>query len=114
PLADVRDDEWVTLEASAVLALLKAASGNLEGADRRAAVVLGMDAAGVHPPALRAAHLARALTCAQRGERRSAAAHLAAADTTAPVAAHPLAAVHRALQASLGGVGGAPARLAHA
>src|SRR4029450_13110068 len=45
PLADVRDDEWVTLEASAMLALLKAASGNLEGADRRAAGARGIDAA---------------------------------------------------------------------
>ena len=111
PLADVRDDEWVTLEASATLALLKAASGNLDLADRRAAAVLGLDAAEVHPTALRAAHLARALSCAQRGERRSAAAHLAAADDTAPVAAHPLAAVHRALQATVGGPGGTTAWL---
>ena len=111
PLAEVRDDEWVTLEAAATLALLKAASGHLEGADRRAAVVLGIDAAEVHPTALRAAHLARTLTCAQRGERRSAAAHLAAADATAPVAAHPLATVDRALQATIGGANGATAWL---
>ena len=111
PLADVRDDEWVTLEAAAVLGLLEAASGNLEGADRRAAAVLGLDAAEVHPTALRATHLARALACAQRGERRNAAAHLAAADATAPMATNPLAAVHRALQATLGGAGGPTAWL---
>jgi LuxR family maltose regulon positive regulatory protein len=110
-LADVRDDEWVTLEAAAVLALLKAASGNLEGADRRAAAVLAVDTAEIHPTALRAAHLARALSCVQRGERRSAAAHLAAADATPPVAANPLGAVHRALQATIGGVSGATAWL---
>ncbi|HEY7071047.1 MAG TPA: LuxR C-terminal-related transcriptional regulator, partial [Acidimicrobiales bacterium] len=111
PLADVRDDEWVTLEAAAVLSLLKAASGNLDPADRRAATVLGIDAAEVHPTALRATYLARALSCAQRGERRSAAAHLAAADATGPVAAHPLALVHRALQATVGGAGGGTAWL---
>jgi LuxR family maltose regulon positive regulatory protein len=100
-LADVGDDEWTTLEASAVLALVHAASGNLEGADRRAAPVLASDAAEVHPTALRAVHLARALCCAQRGERRSADAHLAAADAAGPVAARPLAAVQRALHATV-------------
>jgi LuxR family transcriptional regulator, maltose regulon positive regulatory protein len=108
-LADVRDDEWTTMEASAVLALVHAASGHLDGADRRAAAVLASDVAEVHPTALRAAHLARALCCTQRGERRTTNAHLAAAEATGPVAARPLAAVHRALQAAVGGNGGAPA-----
>ncbi|HET8619536.1 MAG TPA: LuxR C-terminal-related transcriptional regulator [Acidimicrobiales bacterium] len=102
-LADVGDDEWTTLEASAVLALIHAASGNLEGADRRAAPVLASDVAEVHPTALRAVHLARALCCAQRGERRSAHAHLDAADAAGPVAARPLAAVQRALHATVRG-----------
>jgi LuxR family transcriptional regulator, maltose regulon positive regulatory protein len=102
-LADVRDDDWMTMEASSVLALVHAAAGNLDGADRRAAAVLASDLAELHPTALRAAHLARALCCAQRAERRSAAAHLAAANGAEPVAARPLTVVHRALQATLGG-----------
>jgi LuxR family maltose regulon positive regulatory protein len=108
-LADVRDDEWTTMEASAVLALVHAAGGHLDGADRRAAAVLASDVIEVHPTALRAAHLARALCCTQRGERRTTNAHLAAAESTGPVAARPLAAVHRALQAAVGGNGGSAA-----
>jgi LuxR family maltose regulon positive regulatory protein len=102
-LADARDDEWVWVEASAVLAVVKAVSGNLARADRRATAVLAVEPAELRPTALLAAHLARALLAAQRGERRGAAAHVEAADALGPVAARPLAAVRATLQATLGG-----------
>ena len=100
-LADARDDEWMWAEASAVLALVMAATGNLAGADRQATPVLAIDPAEQRPTALLAAHLARALCSAQRGERRSAAAHLDAAGAVGPVASRPLAAALGALQAAL-------------
>jgi LuxR family transcriptional regulator, maltose regulon positive regulatory protein len=102
-LADARDDEWVWVEASAVLAVVMAAGGSLAGADRRVTAVLAVEPAELRPTALLAAHLARALCAAQRGERRSAAAHVEAADALGPVAARPLAAVRATLQATLGG-----------
>ena len=102
-VADTRDDDWMWAEASAVMALVKAATGNLSGADRRATPVLAIDPAEQRPTALLAAHLARALCSAQRGERRSAAAHLDAAGGVAPVASRPLAAALSALQAGLTG-----------
>jgi LuxR family maltose regulon positive regulatory protein len=102
-LADGRDDEWVWAEASAVLAVVKAATGNLAGAERRSTPVLAIDPAELRPTALLAAHLARALCCAQRAERRGAAAHLAAAGAVGPVASRALAAVLSSLQAALSG-----------
>jgi LuxR family transcriptional regulator, maltose regulon positive regulatory protein len=102
-LADAQDDEWVWAEASAVLALVTAVNGDVAGAERRAAPVLAIDPAEVRSTASYAAHLAKAVCCAQRGERRGAAAHLGLADATGRVAAHPLAAAHNALQAALGG-----------
>jgi LuxR family maltose regulon positive regulatory protein len=102
-LADGRDDEWVWAEASAVLAVVKAATGNLTGAERRATPVLAIDPAELRPTALLGAHLARALCSAQRGERRGAAAHLAAAGAVALVASRSLAAVLSSLQAALSG-----------
>ncbi len=102
-LSNARDDEWVWVEASAVLAMVKAAGGNLAGADRLAAVVLAVEPSELRSTALLAAHLAGALCAAQRGERRGAVAHVEAADALGPVAARPLAAVRATLQATLGG-----------
>jgi len=102
-LADARDDDWVWAEASAILALVKAATGNLAGAERRATPVLAIDPAEQRPTGTLAAHLARVLTSIQRGERRGAAAHLAAAQAAGPVASRPLTAVSNALEAALGG-----------
>jgi LuxR family maltose regulon positive regulatory protein len=102
-LADARDDEWVWVEASAVLAVVKAAGGLLSRADRLATAVLSVEPAELRPTALLAAHLGRALCAAQRGERRGAVAHMEAADALGPVAARPLAAVRATLQATLGG-----------
>jgi LuxR family transcriptional regulator, maltose regulon positive regulatory protein len=102
-LSDGPDDDWVWAEAAGVLAVVEAANGNLAGAERRTAAVLAVDPAELRPTALLAAHLARALTCAQRGERRGAAAHLAAAGDVGRVAARPLAVVLSTLQAALGG-----------
>ncbi len=98
------DDDWMRTEASAVLAVVDAANGNLAAADRRAAEVLAEgDTHGVRPAALVAASLASALCCAQRGERRSALAYLDRADANGTAVPRPLHAALRAVRAGLGG-----------
>jgi DNA-binding CsgD family transcriptional regulator len=65
-------------------------------------VLASDDPRDIRPTALLAAHLASALRCTQRGERRTALTHLEAADAVGAVASRPLGAVHRALRAALG------------
>jgi LuxR family maltose regulon positive regulatory protein len=105
-LADARDDEWMCVEASALIAVVHAANGDLASADRRAAEVLASDdVRDIRPTALLAAHLAMSLRCAQRGERRTALAHLDEADAVGVVSSRPLQVVHRALRSALSGSG---------
>ena len=102
-IAGAGDDEWMCGEASAVVALVDAANGNLPAAERRAAPVLAEgDAHDLHPTALVAAHLAAALCCAQRSERRSALAHLDHAEAPGSALPRPLHATRRAVRAALG------------
>jgi LuxR family transcriptional regulator, maltose regulon positive regulatory protein len=98
------DDDWMRTEASAVLAVVDAANGNLAAAHRRATEVLAEgDTHGVRPAALVAACLASALCCAQRGERRSALGYLDRADASGAAVPRPLHAALRAVRAGLGG-----------
>jgi LuxR family maltose regulon positive regulatory protein len=102
-IAEAGDDEWMCAEASAVVALVDAANGNLPAAERRAAAVLAEgDAHDLHPTALVAAHLAEALCCAQRSERRNALAHLDHAEAPGSALPRPLHATRRAVRAALG------------
>lgn len=111
PLADARDDEWTSVEAAALLAVVHAANGTLAAAERRVAEVHAGDPRDLRPTALLAAHLANALCRAQRGERRNALAHLDEADAVAPVRSRVLQVVHRSLSSALGGSAPAPAWL---
>jgi LuxR family maltose regulon positive regulatory protein len=102
-LAEAGDDDWMCAEASAVVALVDAANGNLPAAERAAAPVLvERDAHGLHPTALVAAHLAEALCCAQRSERRNALAHLDHTEVPGSALPRPLHAARRAVRAALG------------
>jgi LuxR family maltose regulon positive regulatory protein len=97
------DDDWMCAEAAAMVALVDAANGNLPAAERRAATVLAEgDAHDLHPTALVAAHLAAALCCIQRAERRSALAHLDLAEAPAAALPRSLHAARRAVRAALG------------
>jgi LuxR family transcriptional regulator, maltose regulon positive regulatory protein len=103
-LADALDDEWVCAEAAALVAIVHAANGNLAAAESRTAEVLSSgDPVDIRPTALQAAHLAKALCCAQRGERRNAVAHVHETDTGGAVASRPVQAVRRALRSALDG-----------
>jgi LuxR family maltose regulon positive regulatory protein len=98
------EDDWMGLEAAAVVALVDAANGNLPAADRRAAEVLAeAETRDLRPTAVVAASLATALCCAQRGERRSALAHLDRADHAGAAPPRALQAAQRAVRAALGG-----------
>jgi LuxR family maltose regulon positive regulatory protein len=102
-LAAAGDDDWMCAEASAVVALVDAANGNLPAAERAAAPVLvERDAHDLHPTALVAAHLAEALCCAQRSERRNALAHLDQTEVPGSALPRPLHAARRAVRAALG------------
>ena len=105
-LADTRDGEWMGVEATALVALVHAANGNMAAADPLVADVLtGGDVRDLHATALLAAHLAGALCCVQRGENRNALAHMQQAGDVRGVVSHPLHAALHALRAALGGRG---------
>jgi LuxR family transcriptional regulator, maltose regulon positive regulatory protein len=111
-LAGGRDEDWMAAEAAAVAALVTAAVGGPADAARRAAVVLGAgEIIEAHPTARRAAHLAAALACAQRGERRTALVHLDESAAAVAPASHVLQAVTSAARAALGPAGASSAWL---
>jgi LuxR family transcriptional regulator, maltose regulon positive regulatory protein len=107
-----RDEDWMAAEASAVAALVAAAVGSPMDASRRAAEVLGAgEVIDAHPTARRAAHLAAALACAQRGERRTALVHLDESAAAHCPASHLLQTVTGAARAALQPAGPSPAWL---
>jgi len=111
-LANGLDEDWMAAEGAAVAALVTAAVGSTGDASRRAAAVLGAgDVLDAHPTARRAVHLAAALACAQRGERRTALAHIAESAASAAPASHLLQAVTSAVRAALGPAGAGSAWL---
>jgi LuxR family maltose regulon positive regulatory protein len=99
-------DDWMALEAAAVAALVAAAVGTpTDGARRATAVLATGEVLDTHPTARRAAHLAAALACAQRGERRTALGHLDEADVPGAPASRLLNAVATATRAALAPAG---------